>query len=323
MNTGNWGDFVAGVSARIDEIIDQTQDMTPSFEAAGIFKKDIPDDLIYRTYGVTGFGYLEDFDEETRLRSDRTYPAYKTEYMTRPKGKVVSISQLLAKVRPKLLEEKLAEVKQLRIAATRTLNKWAWQILNNSFSATNLSSNFPISRLNDGVSMVSTAHPSKVPGVSNRSNRLPGNPSYSETAQNTAMLMLQEQLNGRGLPIGYEGRYLLVVPPALLKQATEVNKSTLRSGTANNDVNYYEGKVDVVSSVYLNSANGGSNTAWWMIAVDAPEEQAMLRYVPLIEPKIEQEVDFMTKNIVVSIDMSCAFGYSNFEYIVGSDGSNT
>ena len=46
-----------------------------------------------------------------------------------------------------------------------------------------------------------------------------------------------------------------------------------------------------------------------------------MRYVSLIEPKIEYETDFDTKAFRVSIDMSGAIGYSNFEYLVASAGA--
>lgn len=320
MNTSNWGDFVKGVSARVDEIIDDTKDMGPSFMSSGLFKKDTADGLIHRTEGVTGLGYLEDFDEDGELKSDRTYPAYKTEYTIKPKGKIINISQLLMKTRPAELEAKLGEVRQQMIAANRTLNKWAWQVLVDAFSLTNSEASLPISRLSDAVALISASHPSLVPGVANRSNLLSGNPVYSEENQNLAIIQLREMLNGRGLPISYEGKFVVVVPPALEKLAKEINKSVLRSGTTDNDFNYYNGIVDVVVSNYLGAAAGGSDTAWFVVAKDAGVE-ASLRYISLIEPKIERDVNFKTKSIEISVDMACAFGYSNFEYIAGASGA--
>lgn len=320
MLTGNWGDFVNGVSARVNEIIDETQELGPSFMDAGIFEKVMSDGLIYRTEGVVGLGYLELFDEGDSVKEDRSYPAYKTEYVMKQSGKVVSISQMLANTRSSELEAKLSEVKQNMVAANRTLNKWAWQVLVDGFSTSDSNSNFPTARLSDAVSLYSTAHPSLVPGVSNRSNRLANDPVLSESNLYTAVKTVREQLNGRGLPIAYEGKFVLVVPPALEKTAVEITQSQLRSGTANNDVNYFVGgMIDVVTSVYLGAANGGSDTAWYVIAKDAMNMP--FKYVSLIDPKIEQEVDFDTKSIRVSVDMACAFGYSNFEYTAASDGT--
>ena len=80
MVTANWGEFVKGVSARIDEIIDETRDLGPDFTSSGISTTNAADGLIHRTEGVTGFNYLDIFDENDSISSDRTYPAYKTEY---------------------------------------------------------------------------------------------------------------------------------------------------------------------------------------------------------------------------------------------------
>jgi len=318
MNTANWGDFVKGVSARIDEIIDETKDLAPSFMQTGLWKKEQADGLIFRTEGVTGFSLLEEKDEDGKLKEDRTYPAYKTEYVIKETGKIVSISQLLMKTRPAELEAKLDEIRQLRISADRTNNKWAWQILIDGFGLTD--SGFPISRLDDGVALYSNAHPSKVAGVANRSNLISGNPSLSPTSLFTGIKMLKEMLNGRGLPISPEGNFVLVVPTALEKTGAEITKSTKVSQSADNDINYYQGLVDMYATNLIGSAAGGSDTAWYLFHKSDIENS--LRYVALIEPKIEKTIDFDTKAIKISIDQACAFGYSNFEHTVASNGTN-
>lgn len=323
MVTGNWGDFVNGVSAKVNEIIDETEDLTPSFVESGLF--DVvsnPDAQIYRTEGVTGLSYLQQFDEGDQIKEDRTYQSYKTEYSMKQYGSKVAISQMLAKTRPADLEAKLNEVRQLMIASQRSLKKHAWQVIANGFSTTDTFGDLPISRLSDAVSMFSTAHPSQVTGVANRSNRVASNAVYSESNQYTAIKQIREQLNDRGVEIGYEEDFCVVLPPALEKLGVEINKSMKRQGTANNDLNYYEGIVDVVSSTYLGNASNGianADTSWFVFAKNPPHK--MMKYVSLIDPKIEQTVDFDTKSIRVSVDGAWAMGYSNWEFSCGSDGS--
>jgi len=317
MTTSDWGDFVNGVSARVNEIIDQTEDKTPSFLETGIFDVvNNPDDLVYRTQGVTGLSYLKAKDEAGKIKEDRTYPAYQTEYVTQERGLIVPISQLLFKTRPSDLEKKLSEVKQLYVAAQRTLKKHAWYTLVNGFSTTDISSDFPIMRLDDGVPLYSASHPSKVPGIAVRSNLASGNPNFSETSPFTLMNIIREQLNGRGLEVGYDDDFVFFVPPALTKLAKEVFKSTGKSDTANNDVNYYNGHTDFYSINYLgNSSNGqaNANTSFYCFAKNQGEGYKSLKFVPLIYPKISSMVDFDTKAIRVSIDGSWSFGYSTFE----------
>lgn len=336
MQTGNWGDFVNGVKARVNEIIAETQDLAPSWTSLPLYKKVSADGdmeggrLIHRTQGVVGFGYDEVFNEGDAIKYDRTYPSYQTEYVIKQRGKGVTISQLLASTRAKLLEDKLDEVKQLRISTNRSLEKNFWTVFNDSFATTDTSANFPTYRLQDGVAMFSTAHPSLVPGVANRSNVISGtgsgvysgvNPVLNETSLFEAIKQLREMFNGRGMPINYNGKVVLVVPTALEKLAQEITKSSLRSDTANNDTNYYTGMVDVIASTYLGAANGGSDTRWFVCAMPGEAENATsLRYVTLIDPKIETDVDFDTKTMKISVDYACAFGYSNFEYMVGSTG---
>jgi len=327
MLTSNWAEFVKGVSARIDEIIDDTKELAPSFQSYGLHKTEQADGQIYRTEGVTGLSYLQIFDEGDSIDEDKTYPAYKTEYVMKQSGKIVSISQMLMKTRMSELEAKLDEVRQSMIAANRTLNRWAWTPLIDGFGTTNGNDDFPTNRLSDAVALYSAAHTSKVGGVSNRSNLVSGNPVLSKTSLFTATKQIKEQLNGRGLPIGYEGKFVLVVPPALEKTAIELTGSILAPDTTDNNINYYNGVVDVMVVNYLgaagnNSANANADTSWYVFAKDAGM-QSSLRYVSLISPKIEKEVDFDTKSIRVSVDMACAFGYSNFEYTAASNGSTS
>ena len=316
METSQWGDFVKGVSARVDEIIDETKDLAPSFMTSGLYKREDSDGQIFRTQGVVGLGLLEIVEEGESIKSDRTYPAYQTEYVMKMTAKSIEFSQMLAKTRPAELEAKLDEVRQVRIAANRTLNTWAWQVLIDGFGTTD--SKFPIARLQDDVAMFSASHPSKVDGVAVRSNLVSGNPVLSESSLFTAIKQIKEQLNGRGLPISPEGKFVLVVPTALEKTGMQITDSELVSDSAENAINYYKGKVDMIETNLIGASAGGSDTAWYVFFKD--EAMNSMRYVPLIEPKIEQEKDFDTKTLKVSIDFTCAFGYSNFEMSAGSTG---
>lgn len=321
MQTSQWQDFDNGVSAKVNEIIDNTADMVPGFLGTGLWKSVKADSISYNTEGVSGLGYLQIFDENASIKEDETSPQYKTNYVPKQFGTIVSISQLLMETRDSELEDKLDEVKQARIAANMTQEQHAWQVLVDSFSTTDSDSNFPISRLSDAVSMFSTAHPSRVSGVANRSNRVASNPVLSETSLFTATKMIREQLNGRGKLMGSVGGFTLVVPPALEKNAQIFTNSVKRSGTADNDLNFYDGLVTTVVAPRIGAAAGGSDTAWFLFANDAMN--LAMRYVYLIEPKIEKDSNFRTKAIDVSIDGAWAMGYSSFESCAGSDGTAT
>lgn len=324
--TGDYYEFINGASALVNEVIDGSKDKTPSFLETGLFGMvSTPDDLIYRTQGVVGLNYLQRKDETGNYKKDRAYPSYQTEYVLEEKGVIVEISQLLSKTRPSELAKKLNEVKQLYVSAQRTLKKHAWFTLVDGFATTDTSRDFPIMRLQDGVSMYSTAHPSRVDGVANRSNRLASNPNFSPESAFLAQKTIREQKNGRGLEVGYEGQYVFVLPPALEKLGVEMFKSVKASDTANNDINYFNGVSDFISVTYLgNASNGKTNadTSFYCFAKNLEDDERSMKYVVLIPPKIEMMADFDSKALRVSIDGAWTFGYSSFEYTAGSDGSN-
>lgn len=322
MDTTKFYEFDLGVSARINEIIEEMKDMAPNWSSIGLFEKVQSDSMIYRTKGVTGLGRLQKFGENSSITFDETYPMYATEYPMQQFGLGVTISQLLMKTRPSELEAKLDEIRQLRRAANETIEHNAWKILTDAFGTTNSDANAPTARLDDGVALISASHPSRVSGVAVRSNVVVSagvtNPTLGETALFDAQKKIAEQLNGRGFPINYQGGFILVVPKALEKTAVEITKSTKRSGTSDNDLNYFEGTTDVISSTYIGAANGGSDTAWFVVAKNPSVKP--FKYVTLIDPKIEKDTDFNTKSIKVSVDGAYAFGYSCWEYVSGSTG---
>jgi len=323
MDTTKFYEFDLGVSARINEIIEEMKDMAPNWSSIGLFEKVQSDSMIYRTKGVTGLGRLKKFGENSSIQYDETYPMYATEYPMQQFGLGVTISQLLMKTRPSELEEKLDEIRQLRRAANETIEHNAWKILVDAFGTTNSDANAPTARLDDGVALISASHPSRVSGVANRSNVVVSagvtNPTLGETALFDAQKKVAEQLNGRGFPMNYQGGFILVVPKALEKLAVEITKSTKRSGTTDNDLNYFEGTTDVISSTYIGAANGGSDTAWFVVAKNPSVKP--FKYATLMDPKIEKSSDFDTKAIKVSVDGAYAFGYSCWEYVSGSNGT--
>ncbi len=94
--------------------------------------------------------------------------------------------------------------------------------------------------------------------------------AFSEATLNTAFNSLIGQLTQDGTLGGHTPACLLV-PPALFKQATEITKSELRAATADNDLNYYSQiypGLQVKQSPFLSTAQGGSNTAYFLLSRD-------------------------------------------------------
>ena len=95
-----------------------------------------------------------------------------------------------------------------------------------------------------------------------------GSGALSDTTLETQITSLIEQKTQDGTLGGHEPAVLLV-PPALFKEATVFAKSELRPTTANNDLNYvsmiYPG-LQVLMSPYLGANYGGSDTAWFLLS---------------------------------------------------------
>jgi hypothetical protein len=91
--------------------------------------------------------------------------------------------------------------------------------------------------------------------------------ALDDDALNTALIMLAEQKDQSGEIMGHEASVLLV-PPALFKQACILTDSQFRPGTANNDTNVYSTKYPglvVMQSNRLGAAAGGSDTQWQLL----------------------------------------------------------
>jgi len=115
----------------------------------------------------------------------------------------------------------------------------------------------------DSVALISASHVTL--NGDTVSNIISG--ALSSTTLNTAMVALREQKNQRGVILGSTGKYL-VVPPKLFKLACELTESVLVSDSGNNAVNVYRSifGIEVMTSPYLGAANGGSDTAWFLLS---------------------------------------------------------
>lgn len=112
----------------------------------------------------------------------------------------------------------------------------------------------------------------------------------------------------------------LIVPPALEKEARILLNSTQRVGTANNDINPYQGSLKLVVWDFLGSAAGGSDTAWFLL--DSSLHQ--LNFFQRSDRGLEgPEWDFDTKTAKWSVDVRHSVGFSSWRGVYGSKGDNS
>jgi phage major head subunit gpT-like protein len=136
-----------------------------------------------------------------------------------------------------------------------------------------------------------------------------------------ALIQARAQVNDRGILIQCNPK-ILVVPPALEFIAlTIVNSMSVSvAGTGSgmtNDKNVIQNRLRVVVMDYISAAQGGSDTAWFLIDPIVAE----LNFFWREKLSFENERDFSTMQAKYQGYMRFSVGYSDYRGIVGSLGT--
>ena len=194
----------------------------------------------------------------------------------------------------KALARSMAQTKQIKAAA----------VLNGAFTT---------SVGGDGVVLCSTSHPT-LQGP-NLSNTLATAADLSETSLEQALIDIQAFTDERGLKIAVQG-LKLIIPKELQFTADRILKSTLRPGTADNDINAIR-NMGMVSQGYTVN-NFLTDPDAFFIKTDAPNGMKMFERVSL---KTGFEGDFDTGNVRYKARERYSFGFSDPRGIFGSPGA--
>jgi len=194
----------------------------------------------------------------------------------------------------KALARSMATTKQIKGA----------NILNNAFTT---------SLGGDGVALCSTAHPTL--GGANLANELATSADLSEASLEQALIDIAAFTDERGLKIAVQGTRL-IIPKELQFTADRILKSTLRVGTADNDINAIKnmGMIPQGYSVnhYLTDVDA------FFIMTDAPDGMKMFDRVSM---STGFEGDFETGNVRYKARERYSFGFSDPRGIFGSPGT--
>jgi phage major head subunit gpT-like protein len=124
---------------------------------------------------------------------------------------------------------------------------------------------------------------------------------------------MRGQLDDKGMKIGMKAD-TIIVPPALEKTANIILNSTQRSGTADNDANYFKGLLKVISWDWLSSS-----TAWFLL----DSSQHELNWFWRIKPEFKQDNSFDTGMALFKARMRNSVGWSDWRGVWGSKGDGT
>ena len=197
----------------------------------------------------------------------------------------------------KALARAMAYTKQVKAAST----------LNNGFT------NSAVYYGGDGVPLFSTAHP-LISGGTN-SNTPSTQADLNETSLEAAVIQIAAWTDERGLLIAGKPRKL-IVPPALQFTATRLLETSLRVGTADNDINALKNNGSIPEGYTVN--NYLTDTNAWFLCTDVPNGLKHFIRSPL-ENKMDG--DFDTGNVRYKARERYSFGWSDPLGMFGSSGS--
>ena len=182
----------------------------------------------------------------------------------------------------------------------------AASVLNNGFTGGNYAGG-------DGVALFSTAHPTAL--SSNFANTPAVPADLNETSLEQALIDIAGFIDERGLKVALTGRKM-IVPKELQFTAERLMKSTLRTATADNDVNAIKSMGMIPEGYAVNHYLTDVNA--WFIITDAPNGLKMFQRSPI---KTAFEGDFDTGNVRYKARERYSFGWSDPRGAYGSPGA--
>lgn len=194
----------------------------------------------------------------------------------------------------KALARAMAYTKQVKAAA----------VLNNGFNAAFAGG--------DGQALFSAAHP-LVSGGTN--SNVPSTPAdLNETSLEAAAIQIQAWTDERGMLIA-ANPMKLIVPPSLQFVATRLLETTLRVGTADNDLNAIKSNGTIREGYTIN--NFLTDPDAWFLKTDVPNGLKHFVRTPM---STGMDGDFDTGNVRYKARERYSFGWSDPLGVWGSEG---
>jgi hypothetical protein len=196
----------------------------------------------------------------------------------------------------KALARSMSHTKQVKAAS----------VLNNAFTGGNYVGG-------DGVSLCNLSHPTAL--AQNFANTPSTQADLNETSLEQGLIDIASFIDERGLKIAVLGTKM-IVPKELQFTAERLMKSTLRTTTADNDINAIKSMGLIPQGYAVNHYLTDTNA--WFIMTDAPNGLKMFQRSPI---KTAFEGDFDTGNVRYKARERYSFGWSDPRGIYGSSGS--
>ena len=263
--------------------------------------------------GYSGLGSIPQIDEAEEFGEDAIMHTYDTTLTAYKYGQLLPISY-------ELLEDDLSgaveKAKYGSRALVRKSEDLGASVFRNGFSTSYTS-------YGDAKPLLSTGH-TRADGGTAQSNASATGVTLTEANLETGILAMRSQLDDRGNLISVVPN-VLVVPPALEKEALIITKSSNRSGTADNDANvnnmreYTGGQLNVVVWDYLGAAAGGSDTAWFLLSNEDHNINWGWRRKPAVK-RLDESVGAKNEIYYWKMSFRAAYGWRDWRGVWGSKG---
>lgn len=274
-------------------------------EWARVFKTETSKKAFEEDVLTTGFGAAVVKPEGASITYDDASEAWTSRYNHETVALAFAITQeaiednlymSMGAKYAKALARSMVHTKEIKGAA----------VLNNGFSGSYLGG--------DGVALFSASHPLTGGGV--QSNLLATPADIAEASIEDLLVLIRKAKDDRGIPVALKATEL-IIPPELEYVATRLLDSTLRTNTADNDINAINKKGifgrDPIVVTRLTDSNA------WFIKTDAQDGLKMFQRVAV---STKMEDDFNTGNFRFKSRERYSFGWSDFRSAFGSSGSS-
>ena len=273
-------------------------------EHAEIYDTETSDRAFEEEVMLSGFGNAQTKSEGAGVSFDSANEAYTARYTHETIALAFALTEeaiednlydRLGARYTKALARSMAHTKQVKAAAT----------LNNAFSSSFTGG--------DGVELCSTAHP--LNGGGTFANEPSVAADLNETSLEDALISISTFVDERNMIIALRGMKL-IIPPQLQFIADRLLESTLRPGTADNDVNARRNMGMIPDGYTVNHFL--TDTDAFFIKTDSPNGFKLFERSPLAT---SMEADFDTGNMRFKARERYSFGFSDPRCVFGSPGA--
>jgi phage major head subunit gpT-like protein len=268
---------------------------------------------IEKDSSVTGLQQMAEITEGGTVSVDTVYQGYDSTYTHKKFGRKTTITEeMVDDDQYRMIEDR---AKGLAISLNRTVEQSGADVWNNAWTAGAGGKATGFLTGGDAKALFATDHP-RVDGGTDQGNSTTAD--LAEDSLEDVLLAMRATKDDRGELILMQPDTLLI-SPAMEKTAKILLQTNLRPGTANNDVNVYQGRLNLVVWDFLSSAAGGSDTAWFVLDKSAHKVNWFWRK----RGSLERNVDFDTANIEYKLSARWSNGFSDWRGVYGSKGDNS